>query len=713
MKLSVIIPTFNEQKTIVQIITNVCSQKKVFEVVVVDDGSTDKTLALLKKIKNKKLRIFSHNKNLGKGAAIKTGLAKVNGDFIIIQDADLEYDPTEYSKLIHVSSYSTVVYGSRIKGNNPHAYTRTYLGNTLITAFANLLFGINLSDAYTCYKLIPTKIAKDLNLSSNGFEIEAEITGKLAKKGIKIIEVPITFRPRGYEEGKKIKARDAIVGSLTFLQIRFPFLFSKKFLLPLAILLIGLFFRTYELTERFDFAHDGDLYSWIVKDILVNHHFRLIGQETTAKGIFIGPLFYYLLSPFFLLTKMDPVGAVIPITIISMLTIFSYFWVFKKLFGENIGLIASFLYATLLNIVQLDRRVVPSTPSNLWTIWYFFVVINLVRGNFSVLPILAILIALIWHIHIALAPALLTAPLAIFFSKKLPNLKQLIIFLSLLGILSLPFIGFEVKHQLLQTKSFFHNFSINQGGGIGLEKYKLLSLKANFNTISLIFTPWSPIFLKDTPLIAVILASGFLAIRKKIISKKELLTLFTWIAGVFIFYTFSSTIISEYYLSNIEIIYLAIFSFLLYILLNLSKYGKALVFTLLFLILIKNVHFLVTQTYYHKGYLEKKAVAQYIAEEAKNNTFPCIAVSYITAPGEDRGFRYFFYLNNLHVNEPKSGSPVYTIILPDELARGQNEKYFGHIKIIPPEKFGTKEEIAKSCSGANSNLTDPLLGYTE
>ena len=137
------------------------------------------------------------------------------------------------------------------------------------------------------------------------------------------------------------------------------------------ILLIALFFRAYDIVGRFEFAHDGDLYSWIVKDIVVNKHFRLIGQLTTAPGIFIGPLFYYLLVPFFLIFKMDPIGALIPVLLFGLATVLSFYWVFSKLFNKVAGLIASFLYATLLGPVYFDSRVVPSTPTNLWVIWHF------------------------------------------------------------------------------------------------------------------------------------------------------------------------------------------------------------------------------------------------------------------------------------------------------------------------------------------------------
>jgi len=192
----------------------------------VNDGSTDKTPQILKKIKssyarkNPKLKVLTHKNNLGKGAAIRTGLRQATGDFVIIQDADLEYNPKEYTKLLRKVSDKVAVYGSRLKNKNPHAYARTYLGNVLITAFCNVLFGTHLTDIYTCYKVLPINVAKNLDISSSGFEVEAEITAKLLKQKVRITEVPISYAPRKYEEGKKIKAKDALIGALTLLKIR-------------------------------------------------------------------------------------------------------------------------------------------------------------------------------------------------------------------------------------------------------------------------------------------------------------------------------------------------------------------------------------------------------------------------------------------------------------------------------------------------------------
>lgn len=221
MKLSVIIPVYNEEKTIGSIIQKVLNSPVVAEIIVVNDGSKDRTLNALKKIADKKIKIFSHKKNQGKGAAIITGITKASSEYVIIQDADLEYDPSEFILLLKNASNKTAVYGSRILGKNKHAYTRTYLGNILVTAFCNLLFGVKLTDSYTCYKLVPLKALRDINLSSKGFEIEAEITAKLIKKGLNIIEVPISYQPRTYNQGKKIKLKDAIKGVSTFLRIKY------------------------------------------------------------------------------------------------------------------------------------------------------------------------------------------------------------------------------------------------------------------------------------------------------------------------------------------------------------------------------------------------------------------------------------------------------------------------------------------------------------
>jgi dolichol-phosphate mannosyltransferase len=219
MKLSIIVPVFNEEKTIKHILDRLQNftlpgVKK--EIIIVDDGSTDKTakiLALVLRSKNDFLSI-SHKKNLGKGSAIRSGIQKASGDYILIQDADLEYDPSYIPRLLTplIDKKADVVYGTRLKRlPNITKEERTiqflthYIGNRFLSFLVSLLYRTWLTDIETGYKVFPSQFMKTIPLSSKGFEIEAEITVQLLKNGYTIVEVPITTNPRGYEEGKKLK----------------------------------------------------------------------------------------------------------------------------------------------------------------------------------------------------------------------------------------------------------------------------------------------------------------------------------------------------------------------------------------------------------------------------------------------------------------------------------------------------------------------------
>ncbi len=218
-KISIIIPVFNEEESVTRIVKKVIEQdfdKHQKEIIIVNDGSTDRTKEEIEKLNKEKFIYIEHGSNLGKGAAIKSALKEASGDFVIAQDADTEYNPADISLLLKESGEDTVVYGSRELQPKRRGYPHYVLGVRLLTLLLNLRFKSRLTDSYTCYKLFPIKIIKSLNLSSNGFEIEMELMIKTLKKDYKIKEVAISYSPRKFKEGKKINFKDAIKGIVAF-----------------------------------------------------------------------------------------------------------------------------------------------------------------------------------------------------------------------------------------------------------------------------------------------------------------------------------------------------------------------------------------------------------------------------------------------------------------------------------------------------------------
>jgi len=233
-KISIIIPCFNEFKTIIKIIDKVKKFTKYEkEIIVVDDGSNDGTQDLLKNLNNNEIKNIFHKKNFGKVRAIKTALEFVTGDLIIIQDADLEYDPINYSQLIKPfeETDADVVYGSRFLGGGDYVrihFFWHYIANKILTFLCNIITNLNMTDMETGYKVFRSEVLKSINIYENSFAIEPEITIKLARKKYKFFEVPISYNGRSYEEGKKIRLKDAFIGIFCLIKYGFFYKILKK-----------------------------------------------------------------------------------------------------------------------------------------------------------------------------------------------------------------------------------------------------------------------------------------------------------------------------------------------------------------------------------------------------------------------------------------------------------------------------------------------------
>lgn len=229
MKLSVVMPVYNEESTVEKIIDAVLAVKTGHEVelVVVNDCSRDGTAVSLERAaaKHPGVRIIHHEQNQGKGAALRTGFGAVTGDIVIIQDADLEYDPKDYPRLLQpiLDGHADVVYGSRFIGGGPHRVLFFWhmIGNRMLTTFSNMMTNLNLTDMEVCYKVFKWDVLKDIVLRENRFGFEVEITAKIARRHCRIYEVPVAYYGRDYSEGKKITWRDGVSALRCILKYRF------------------------------------------------------------------------------------------------------------------------------------------------------------------------------------------------------------------------------------------------------------------------------------------------------------------------------------------------------------------------------------------------------------------------------------------------------------------------------------------------------------
>ena len=487
---------------------------------------------------------------------------------------------------------------------------------------------------------------------------------------------------------------------------------KRLFYFGLIIVFLGLIFRLVNFKRSFFFAHDQDLYSWIAKDIVINHHQRLVGQITSVDGVFIGSFYYYVMAFFYGLSGMNPMSAIVPITFLALFNIFSFYFITKKHFGIKAGLIACLIYTVSFGIAKFDRWSVPTLPTLTWGIWFIDVILELLKGNLKALPLYGFLTAFIWQIHIALIPILPLPMIAYLigenkvselWSKK--RLNNTIIAIGIFLVTFSPFLIFEFKYNFSQIKSMVASTKKDIGAPTGKIKFAKIMEASGIEIQQRLFFGFKSNYAWIYWMIFTIILSFTLAGRY--ITVNQVVLFLLWIILILTVQFYSKRIVSEYYFTNLVPMYIVVISVFLANLVNI-KY-LAIIFVLYLLV---NFYWLIDKTDEDQSYMYRQNVVEYIKKDMIDKNYPCIAVNFISDPGVGVGFRYLFWYYGIDLVKPGSpGVPVYNIPIPWQLSREENPTHFGRFGVLLPVKVNNlikKEE----CKKAEYQL-DPLLGYTE
>src|SRR5258708_4944176 len=403
--------------------------------------------------------------------------------------------------------------------------------------------------------------------------------------------------------------------------------FIKKNYLIILILLAGLFLRSWHPLSLFQYDHDHDLTGWFVRDILINHHLRLIGQETSSHGIFMGLYFYYLQIPFYILTRLDPSGSLLLPIILGGFAIYSIHFVFNKMFNTKIALIGALIYSLSVLIVFTDREVVPTMPVMLWSIWFLFALSRILTNKKNGYLLIGLLIGFIWSINLQLVILLPLVLLTQIFSKKKINFKEFFCAILIAIILNFPFVAFELRHGFQQTRSLFASLTTNKdyvaGTALGflpkLDRTMQLVYKNTTNLFSL-----NVLNIDVKIMFWVLIFSGVFLILKKKIAPKLGVILALWLGIYILFFTKVSLNISEYYLNGMNIIYILIAAVSVMELIQ-NKKLKTLGCIAVTLFITLNLYSYFTKPVNANGYLQRKAILEYIKADSMQKGFPCVS----------------------------------------------------------------------------------------
>lgn len=472
--------------------------------------------------------------------------------------------------------------------------------------------------------------------------------------------------------------------------------------LAVLFVLLGLFFRFYQPLTRLGYGHDTDLASWIIKDIMIDGHPRLIGQLTTQPGVFIGSLTYYAQIPGYWISRFDPAGNLFWSFIACLFSLVSIFWVTYRLYGKKTAVITTMMFAVSFDISRTERVAVPTALVFVWSSWFYYFLVKLFSGDSKSLYFLAILFSLVWHLSLALGLLFPLVILGIILNTKSLKLKHLALSFVLGLVLTSPLLVFELKHNFQQIQAVINsqNTALTWDRLLHTVSYAARNLNETYWNRPVGVTLW---------LLPILFVTSLLWLTVKgIFSQKWTLVIFAWFALIIGFFANNAINLSEYYLHGLTIVWIMVFGIVL------SRLNTKLAFVILGTVVTLNLNRLINHVPDTNGYLQRKAVTALIAQDAKLRGYPCVAISYMTDVGNNLGYRYLFYLTSLAVNAPSSEAPVYTIVFP-HIRANRLDKTFGSLGLILPEysKY-TADGVKISCANnRNDNLNESMFGFTK